>query len=480
MPDLNDLGDGVVAAAIEPEHLSTTYFDTDDLRLARWGVSFRHRLGQEWTVKLPSQSDGALLSRPEFTFSGHIDDPPAGAVDLLRAFTRASDLSAQMRLTTVRRRVEISDAMGNVLADVVDDEVSVLEGQHPAARFREIEVEIRDETPFDLLETLLGQLEMAGAGPPDPTPKYIRALGPAAELAPEVTVPRLASGATAGDVVRQAIAASVVRLIEHDPVVRLDVDPEGVHQARVSTRRLRSDLRTFGSLIDPVWASALRDELGWLASILGRRRDCDVMLERMRTQAAEVLEPNAPDPASLFATLEAERNEAHTELLDSLRSERYLALVERLVSAAHAPALLLEADQSAADVLPGLVQQPWRALEKRVRTLGDHPTDEGLHDVRICTKRVRYAAEAVTPLIGRRARAFATAAAGLQEVLGDLNDAVVAERWLRDWTRTSPSVQDAFAAGELAGLERARAEQHRSQWRKKWKELSAPTLRSWM
>ena len=79
----------------------------------------------------------------------------------------------------------------------------------------------------------------------------------------------LGSDATAGAVVQRAIALSVIRLILHDPVVRIDVDPEGVHQTRVATRRLRSDLRTFRPLLDRDWVQGLRDELGWIARILG-------------------------------------------------------------------------------------------------------------------------------------------------------------------------------------------------------------------
>jgi CHAD domain-containing protein len=246
------------------------------------------------------------------------------------------------------------------------------------------------------------------------------------------------------------VAASVIRLIEHDPVMRLDADPEGVHQARVSTRRIRSDLRTFTSLVDPVWASALRDELGWLAGILGSVRDSDVMLARMQARAAKLPKTTAPGVARVLATLEGARDQAHAELLATLRSERYLALLDRLVAASNALSLLLEADRPAAEILPDLVRRPWRALEKRVRDLGETPTDQALHGVRIRTKRVRYAAEAVAPLMDRRAHMFATAAAGLQRVLGDLNDAAVAEGWLRNWTRGTRSIQGAFAAGELA------------------------------
>jgi CHAD domain-containing protein len=481
MPTLGGLAEGVVPIPRDPEKLSTTYLDTDDLRLARWGVSVRHRLGEGWTVKLPAENGGgALLIRPELTFPGNGRRPPAAAVDLVRAFVRSAELRPQARLRTLRQRTELHDSEGRLVADVVDDEVSVLEGRRLAARFRELEIEIRDATPPGLLDVLVARFREAGAGAPDPTPKYVRALGPRASQSPEITVGKLASGATAGDVARRALATSVIRLIEHDPVMRLDDDLEGVHQARVATRRLRSDLRTFRPLVDPVWAADLRDELGWLAGVLGSVRDGDVMLERMRERAAQLPDTNHRGATRVIATLEAARNEAHAELLATLSGERYVELLDRLVTAANAPALLLEADLPAARGLPGLVRRPWRSLAKRVRALDDEPTDEELHDIRIRTKRVRYAAEAVAPLVGRPAEAFAAAAAGLQEVLGDLNDSVVAESWLRDWARGSRSMQGVFAAGELAGLERAAGQRSRSRWEKAWRDLSAPRLRSWM
>ncbi len=480
MPSLDGLADGVQLMPREPERLSTTYFDTDDLRLARWGVNVRHRLGEGWTVKLRAESDGALLVRPELVFQGNGRRPPAAAVDLVRAFIRSAELRPQTRLKTLRRGIDLHDAEGRLLAQVLDDEVSVLEGRRLAARFRELEIEVRDAMPLALLDGLVERLQQAGAGSPDTTPKYIRALGPRASQPAEVPLPKLVSGATAGDVVRRAIAASVIRLIEHDPVMRLDADPEGVHQARVATRRLRSDLRTFGSLVDPVWAAALRDELGWFARILGAVRDGDVMLERMRERSVQLPESTSRGAARVLATLETTRHDAHAELLPTLHSERYLSLLDRLVAAANAPALVLEADLSAATVLPGVIRLPWRSLAKRVKALGDVPTDEELHDVRIKTKRVRYAAEAVAPLVGRQARVFATAAAALQEVLGDLNDAVVAETWLREWARESRSMHGVFAAGELAGLERAAGQRSRARWEKAWKELASPRLRAWM
>jgi CHAD domain-containing protein len=108
-----------------------------------------------------------------------------------------------------------------------------------------------------------------------------------------------------------------------------------------------------------------------------------------------------------------------------------------------------------------------------VHGAGKRPADAELHTVRIRTKRIRYAADAVAPLLGKSARRFAEAAADLQSVLGEHNDAVVAESWLRTWAASRRSGDAAFAAGMLAGIERAAARDARDRWRKAWRSVVA-------
>ena len=43
--------------------IEDTYYDTPDLRLARWGCTLRHRSGEGWTVKVPGPSKGVVLDR---------------------------------------------------------------------------------------------------------------------------------------------------------------------------------------------------------------------------------------------------------------------------------------------------------------------------------------------------------------------------------------------------------------------------------
>ena len=338
MPSIYGLGGAAVRHA-PPERNATTYYDTDDLRLARWGASLRHRPGEGWTVKLPAERDAPFLVRPEVVFQGNGETPPAAAVALVRGFVRDRELHARVHMTTIRRRTGIHDARGRLMGGVVDDAVSVLDDGSAPASFRELEVEIGDEMTPALLDALVERLRQAGAGAPDQTAKYIRALAAEAPLAPEISVAELGADATAGDVVRRAIALSVIRLVLHDPVVRLDVDPEGVHQARVATRRLRSDLRTFRSLVEPAFASGTRDELGWLAALLGEVRDGDVLLARLRAKAGELHEDDRAGASAVLATLEESRSAAHANLLATLESDRYVELLSLLVDAANAPKL---------------------------------------------------------------------------------------------------------------------------------------------
>ena len=58
--------------------------------------------------------------------------------------------------------------------------------------------------------------------------------------------------------------------------------------------------------------------------------------------------------------------------------------------------------------------------------------------------------------------------------------AVVAERWLRSKGTKTRAPQTAFAAGELAGIERASAEDIKRTWRKAWRRVSDDRLRTWM
>lgn len=475
LPPLDGLVDGASASEVETLKLSTVYYDTPDLRLTRWGCGLRLREGEGWTVKLPAPPEGEVLARHELTFPAESPEPPAAALDLLRAYVRRSTLVPVAKLSTVRRRVRLQDAEGGVLAEVDDDVVSVVRGHRVASRFHEVEVELGEGRRDGFLDPLLARLREAGAGPTDPTPKHVRALGPKALEPPEVVAEELDKNATVVDLVRNVIAGAVASLLRRDPLIRVGDDPENIHRARVETRRLRTMLRIFRRLLDADWASSLRIELGWLADELGGVRDRQVLLARLRGKAADLPADDHPALTRLTERLAVEADAALNGLLLALRSDRYVDLLERLVAAAQA-LLVVHGDQAAIDVIPALTARASGKLRKSVKALPSEPSDTELHRIRILAKRARYAAEAAEPVGGKRAAAFARLATRLQDVLGEHQDSITAQTWLR----AAAEPPQAFVAGELCAMERATAVEARKAWPDAWAALDRRRLRAWM
>lgn len=275
-------------------------------------------------------------------------------------------------------------------------------------------------------------------------------VGPPAFAPPDVVVPSLGSDPTGAEVVRHAIAASVSRLFEHLPAARIGDDPEAVHQARVATRRLRSDLRTFEPLLDEAWARQLRADLRSLAGALGRVRDADVLDRRLSETLTGHPEIDEQEGRVIRAVLGAERDTARGDLTRHLDHDRAAGLFERLLDATSSVPVRETANHPGRAILPRLVAKSWRRLGAAVEALDETPTDASLHRVRILAKRVRYASETVAPGVGKKARRFASAATEIQDALGDLHDAVVGARWLEQVARARPSAQTSFAAGRLA------------------------------
>jgi CHAD domain-containing protein len=476
LPDLEDLAAAVETSPVDERRLETVYYDTPDLRLARWGANLRIRQGEGWTLKLPSTSSGPALTRRELEFPGDAGRPPDAAVALVIAYVRRATLVPVASLSTLRRRVQLKNREGTLLAEVVDDDVSVIQGLRVQSRFREVEVELKDQSAERLLDPILARLRGAGAADEDQASKLVRALGARATAVPEVDPVALTPSSTAGDLVRHAIAVSVASLMRHDPGVRLGDDPEDVHRARVATRRLRSQLRSFRTLLDTEWAEALREDLRWLGAGLGSVRDRQVMAQRVRSRTSALAEDDALTVADLSAELHAESEEARSRLVLDMRSDRYLDLIERLIEASRAPALTAEAQQRAEVVVPAVARRDWKQLRKGITALPDQPADPDLHRIRILAKRMRYAAEAAEPIAGKVAARCAAAAAALQDVLGDHQDSVTVQQWLREAGR-GPR---AFVAGELTALERETAAQDRAAWHNVWKKLDRKRLRRWM
>ena len=455
-------GEGFVFPELMGERLPSrvfisTYHDTEDLRLAPYGVTLRHRVEDGtglWQLKLPR---GA--ARLELEVPGQASRPPAELVDLLPAYLRGRQLVPVARLRTRRETIRASGA------EVVDDSVSVLEGQRVARRFREIEIELVEGDERDLRRLVKAMRRSGAVEHGVLQPKLHRALDIPAP-APPTTI---ASDASPGEALAVALGHEYRELLIHDPGTRRGVDPEDLHQLRVATRRLRAFLRAAGALVETEWAASLREELGWLGGHLGPARDLDVMLDRLRSEVAALGE-DGEGAAGLLVALEEEREAAYVDVVDVLGDARYFALLERLEEAAAPP---LTGDET---TLTAIFHREAKRMRKTFAALGDDPADDLLHRSRIAVKRARYAADLAASELGRSGERFVTIAKQMQDILGDHQDAVFAEARIRTWNASDPA--GSFPAGRLVQLERDRKAAARAAWPGTWQELDEAARRA--
>jgi CHAD domain-containing protein len=219
--------------------------------------------------------------------------------------------------------------------------------------------------------------------------------------------------------------------------------------------------------------------LRWLGAELGSVRDVEVLHARLTLHAALLPDSDAEAARAAMGRLDRDAASARADLLVALRTPRYAQLHRALHEAVINPRITPSARVRAADALPDAVRPTWKRLRKAVRNLGAVPSDAALHEVRIRAKRCRYAAELAEPVIGKPAREFAAAVTRVQDVLGEHQDAVIADAWL---TKTAPecSPPEAYALDMLAEIERDLSVRARGALAGVWEMARDPHLRRWL
>ena len=157
---------GVTAAEPVLHHLSATYYDTADQRLAASKITLRRRTGGTdagWHLKLPAD---AGARREVHAPLGEPSEPvPDELADRVAEVAGGSPLAPIARLDTERTVVTLRSADDRVLAEVADDQVTArrLPGGEPL-RWREVEVEVPEADP-GLQRAAADLLLAAGARP---------------------------------------------------------------------------------------------------------------------------------------------------------------------------------------------------------------------------------------------------------------------------------------------------------------------------
>jgi len=444
---------------LAPRVFTSTYFDTPAHHLAKMGVTLRRRLENRkarWQLKLPHQK-----ARLELEITSHRTTPPEPFLDVLFGLLRKEPCNPVAKLHTKRSGIRVHTIDGP-LADIVVDRVAILDGRRIINRFSEIEIELLDGNEKEL-KRLDGLLRSAGAQDGDSRPKVVRALG----IQPDAPPPVVPPSAPPIDHLKAMLEKQIKGLLLHDPGTRFGKDPEELHQMRVCTRRFRALLRAAKKILAPEWSTPLKTEMGWLGQVLGAVRDYDVLLEHLLQDASALLPAERKVFERVLSSLETKRSIARAQLLDALRSDRYLKLLHHLEEAIQHPMALPSGDTS----LVLLAQKEFKKLRREVNHLSATPPDEELHQVRIRTKRARYAAELAQGTLGKSASRYIRQTKRVQDVLGDHQDAIVAENQLRELLSATRGVNAAFAMGQVVERLRARRRHARLTFPQEWAKL---------
>ena len=233
-----------------------------------------------------------------------------------------------------------------------------------------------------------------------------------------------------GAVLHVRLGALVAELHLRDGEIR-DSVPDGLHQSRVTCRRLRGALATLRPVLVRDVTEPIRDDLQWLALALGDARDAEVVRSRLRRLVTEEIEPQHRDAVALRIEghLDAQGEAARQRVESTLASERYHALLVALDRLVAHPPWTSKASRPAAKVLSARLDKERHRVDSEVSKaveLREHAAyDEAVHDVRKAVKRLRYAWELAEPVLGEKASTQLAAAKQLTKRLGERQDIVL-------------------------------------------------------
>ena len=435
--------------------LHAIYFDTADGLLRRQLMALRlRRSGRQWiqTLKAADAAAGGLSTRPEWEsparvvrgqpridlktlqqtplprlLAQHATGNPLRPVFTTRVVRTVWDVTfkgSRIEVAMDRGRIELQRDGRRVTEPISELELELLEGQVEdlvalALRLANRGSEALALVPLTASKAERGYRLAAGLAPP-PTKASARGF-----------VDRLKADMTAGAALRAIIVQGLDVLLANTSALRDGHDPEYVHQARVALRRMRSAVR----LLDRKHADfpvALANDLRWVGRLLGDARDWDVLAgETLPAFAAAATPELGPQAQRLLDQACTRRDAARAEATAALATHRFARLALRLQAWTLTPP---PAGRTLARLAPQALDKAHARLFSAAQFFAAL-SPERRHRVRILAKRLRYGLDVFSvALPPKPSERYIAALSGMQDVLGELNDAVVARSALRDFT----------------------------------------------
>jgi len=447
------------------------YFDTQDLDLWRAGFALRvYRVNRQWAQILEDRGRQLSGSRQYQAWQtpAKFGLPDVAALLesvrddkalhknlslLLQSKPMAPVFAVQSRHTCHFLRVEGWDQ--------IEAEIGHIELQHGELRDGSSQIVLRQvsgdpaclyrfaQELLAIAPLRLGHMSMAERG------YALRAPQPASAV--RAGRVNLDASMSVQQALYEIIANCVAQIQANEVGVVSGNDPEYIHQMRVGLRRLNSALGLFRDFVS--CPPTLRVELAQIRRDLGSARDWEVLagdtlggiIKEGRTEEGLVR-------LQKIILREAAKN--RVQAVSIVQSDRYTHGLLALGAWAQGMVgqSIAAADANVGEVLAlGTFAQQVMArrgaqLHRRAKRLSG-ANDEDRHEMRLSAKKLRYAAEFLGALYpATKLRTYVEGLAEIQEVLGLLNDAVVADELLRHKVVSAPDLAPTvgFVRGYLA------------------------------
>jgi CHAD domain-containing protein len=226
---------------------------------------------------------------------------------------------------------------------------------------------------------------------------------------------------------RHLIIERIAELVRHEAGTRSGEDIEALHDMRVASRRLREALEIFVFCFPPKTYDRLYGRVRRVTRALGQARNADVAVAYFSG-----LLSNNEDLIEQFALqdglrrLAKRQNNARARMqqdLDKVQPSALLSQFERAFDKlAQIPRSRQRGSRTALSLARRLLGQRLREVFSRLHAITGEEDAEGLHNLRIAVKKLRYALETLDFAAGEQHQDNLRFFKKLQTVLGDLHD----------------------------------------------------------
>lgn len=226
---------------------------------------------------------------------------------------------------------------------------------------------------------------------------------------------------------------------------------EGIHDMRVASRRLRATLDEFSGLFSPTLHAMARKRVRNLTRLLGTARELDVCVARLASHAGQWSDPQRQAVDAVTRFLLEKRRELDTDVEAAAVAASSPAFREKLQELVD---FMIMSPGCCLRVASKRLPRQFVSLCSAYRLWCDTPTDDGLHEIRIGVKQLRYACETYEPLYGAPLHAWIEELKRAQEALGDWNDYRILQQYILSVGK-EPSLAGVYELAAAIGAEMA-------------------------